>query len=196
VTENSDIHSKGCNIVSTTYYTAKVSFTNPVYSSMRPVGPSRRPIIRFLAHRHITVISFYEVTWDHRIHVDHSAPPWSWRLPTQRRLTRHLQEGTFSRITTNKAAYVHESRISLWTSMGILSVFYDIRNLITIKKNSSSTVKHWSLIFVCTLLNYSVIPHRRIQCASNTKINRLMLLRDIAAVYCANNKQNINTLCE
>jgi len=152
---------------------------------MRPVDPTR----------HITVISFSEVTWDRRLHVDHSALPWTWRPPTQRRLTRHLQEGTLLRITTNKAAYVHESRISLWTSMGILSVFYDFRNLITIKKNSSSTVKHWSLTFVCTLLNFSVIPLRRIQCASNTKINRLMLFRDTTAVYCENNKENTNTPC-
>jgi hypothetical protein len=39
------------------------------------------------------------------------------------------------------------------------------------------------------------VPHRETHYVSATKPNRLMLFREIIAVYCENHTEHINTLC-
>ena len=157
---------------------------------MRPVGQSRRPIICFLAHMahhsHLVLWSYMrpQTTCRPLRSTLNVTPTYTSAYQTSGR--RH----TLQNYNEQSSLRSRVSNFPLNFNGGFVSVlrFSESHNN---KKNSSSTVKHWSLTLVCIVLNFSVIPLRRIQCTSTTEINRLMLFRDTTAVHCKNNKRKM-----
>jgi hypothetical protein len=146
------------NIVSIAHCNAKVSLRNPLNSSMRPVGQSRRPIICFLAH---TAYHSHLVLWSYM------RPQTTCRpLRSTLNVTPAYTKSAFSTSARRRNLENYNEESSLRSQVSnfplnfngdFVSVLWFSESHNNKKKHSSSTVKHWSLTFVCIVLNCSVI---------------------------------------
>jgi len=154
VTENTDTQLNGRNIASTAYCTGKVSLRNPMYSRMRPVGQSRRPIIRFLVH---TAHHSRLVLWSYMRPQTRCRPFRSTLNVTPTYTTSAYQTSarrhTLENYNEQSSLRSRASNFTLNFNGEFVSVLWFSESHNNLKKNCSSTVKHWSLTFVCIVLN-------------------------------------------